>query len=170
MIESLIKGRLEMNEQEIEQKELDRASQEKIENRKLIATGGTLLLNQSSTSAQNALKMSLIINGAGAIAVLTFIGNITDQTDLVSSLSVCLLYFTKGVLFTAVGTGLVYFSYVFSILHYSKTVSSKGEQFSQVSNWLSQAISYLVIILVVASYIYFYLGIDAASTVFKNIG
>ncbi len=61
--------------------------------------------------AQSALKTSLLVNGAAAIALLSFIGNIwtKEQTpDVARSLSSALVFFCVGVLAAAVSTVTTY--------------------------------------------------------------
>jgi len=175
MFESLIKGRLEMSEnknKDIEQKVLDRENEQDIAYKQMLSQFGTQLIAESTTTAHNALKMSLIINGGGAIAILTFIGNITTQSKLVSSLSECLFFFTAGVLMTAVSSGLTYLAQAFGALHFSKNVETKqtGGDAHPYRYWISTGLTIIVITLVIASYVYFYLGINTAASIFNNIG
>ncbi len=64
------------------------------------------------SSGANAVKAAMIINGGGAVALLTFASRIKDSTIKLDfdSLSVSLFFFCVGVFFAALGSGCTYFT------------------------------------------------------------
>nr|WP_299241343.1 hypothetical protein [uncultured Halomonas sp.] len=71
------------------------------------------MLRAVITVGQSALKSSLLINGAAAVTLLAFIGNIwkvSGSGPLISLLASAMLHFVAGVLSAAMAAGATYFS------------------------------------------------------------
>lgn len=63
------------------------------------------------TAGQSAIKSSFLLNGGAAIALLAFIGNLTQhRPDKVAAFASCLVPFALGVLAIAVTSGVTYLS------------------------------------------------------------
>lgn len=105
---------------------------------------------------QAALKTSLVVNGAAAIALLTFIGNIWTKTqtpEVARSLSSALVLFSLGALAAAVSTVTTYLTQGCYQHHLTKT----GIAFHVVT-----------LLLISASYVVFGFGISEAYTAFTT--
>jgi len=69
------------------------------------------MLRSVITTGQSALKSSLLINGAAAVALLAFIGNIWNiDPSVVAGIANALGFYVVGVLLAAVAAGVTYFS------------------------------------------------------------
>jgi len=104
--------------------------------------------------AQAALKTSLIVNGAAAIALLTFIGNIwtkTQTANVAHSLSSALVFFCVGTLAAAVSTVTTYITQGL----YARQIRKTGIAFHVIT-----------LILICASYVLFGFGIFKAYAAF----
>lgn len=74
---------------------------------------GLEMLRSVITTGQSALKSSLLINGAAAVALLAFIGNIwplNNHASVVVGIAGALGIYVFGVLLAAVAAGLTYIS------------------------------------------------------------
>ena len=107
-------------------------------------------------TGQTALKTSLLINGGATVALLAFLGNIWSNPqglDLIYALSDSLGLFGLGVFFGAWATGTTYL-----------TQSAYNHQHYKIGNGLR----ILTIILVIATYILFLLGLLTARVAFLS--
>lgn len=97
------------------------------------------------------------MNGGGAIAVLTFIGNLANNDpQRIPSLAPSLTVFVSGVLLVAVASGATYLAQWFYANHRKWT------------GYAGSAINILTILLAIASYCAFAWGIHDAYTVFAS--
>ena len=63
------------------------------------------------TAGQAAIKSSLLLNGGAAVALLAFMGHLTQQTpERVADFATCLLLFTFGALAIVIVSGFTYLS------------------------------------------------------------
>ncbi|MDD1979630.1 hypothetical protein [Pseudomonas tussilaginis] len=84
-------------------------------------------------SGQNAIKINLLLNGGAAIALLAFIGKLTDTNhSKIPLFAQSLTLFVVGALFTALGAGITYLTQ----LTYSKE-NKWAERFGVCLNTLS---------------------------------
>lgn len=98
-------------------------------------------------SGQSAIKFSMVINGGGAISLLAFIGKIWDNNlakDLLENLSTAIFIFSIGILLSAIASGITYITQ--SLFSYEKIKMA----------WFSNI---LAILLVISSYITFFMAI-----------
>jgi hypothetical protein len=74
--------------------------------------GRTELFKSVVLAAQNALKSAILINGAAAVALLAFIGNVwkAGGSPLLIAIAGALYWFVIGVLLDAVSTAFFYFT------------------------------------------------------------
>jgi hypothetical protein len=111
-------------------------------------------------TAKTALKTALLINGGACIALLAFISNLAAKADLLSraaKFSNPMSYFAIGVLVAAVATGCAYMTQS-SYAHFANKRSS-GKIVSAVHRLFDARGGLISIILVIASYGFFGLGI-----------
>ncbi|WP_415904731.1 hypothetical protein ACMXYW_16420 [Neptuniibacter sp. QD48_55] len=113
-------------------------------------------------TGQSALKASLIVNGGAALALLAFLGKIwgvggVSEAAAIGSLSVALKFFCYGVLVASVATGLTYINQVVY-----------GYEPSKVRKGFGVFLNVLVALIVFASYLAFYYGIDRAVAAFNR--
>lgn len=107
-------------------------------------------------TGQTALKTSLLINGGATVALLTFLGHVWSNPqggNLVSVLSLSLYLFGLGVLLGAVATGFTYLAQS----AYNHAYHTTGAVFR-----------ILVIVLVVATYFLFLLGLGNTREAFLS--
>lgn len=103
---------------------------------------------------QSALKSATLINGGAAVALLAFIGHVwgKDLSSLVlNGLSFSLLLFVFGVLCSAIASGTTYLAQAFYDGDWDKT---------------AQTINAISILLVLGSYVLFFLGAYKAYSIF----
>ena len=110
------------------------------------------LFKASISAGANALKVSLLINGGASIAILTFMGKLSDKhSDKIELLAPSLFSFTIGILLVSIASGIVYIT---QTLFQHKKIKS-----GITSNIISM-------ILVISSYFTFYYGITSCYDVF----
>ena len=74
------------------------------------------------TAGQAAIKSSLLLNGGAAIALLAFMGHLTQHTPVkVADFAVCLVLFTLGALVIVIVSGFSYLSQWLYASNYSYT-------------------------------------------------
>ena len=111
------------------------------------------------TAGQNALRSVFLMNGAAAVAILTFIGNLANNDpQRIPSLAPSLTVFVSGVLLVTVASGATYLSQWF-YAHPPKW-----------SRYTGFTLNALAIVLAIASYCAFAWGIHDAYTVFASYG
>ena len=83
-----------------------------VENHKSTLKTKLELTRATLSFGQNALKFLFLLNGAAAIAILTFLGNLAknDQTDKLNIFSCSLAFFSYGVLLAVFASGFSYLS------------------------------------------------------------
>lgn len=107
------------------------------------------------SAGTNALKVPLLINGASSIAILTFIGKLSDNhIDKISLFASSLFAFSLGVFFICISSGLVYFVQTFF-------------QFNKIKTGI--VFNILVITFVFLSYISFFYGCYNCYNIFSNL-
>lgn len=112
------------------------------------------LFKASISAGANALKVSLIVNGGASIAILTFIGKLSEKhTEKIHLLSSSLYSFTIGILLVSIASGIVY-------------VTQTLFQHRKVKFGIATNI--ITILLVLASYYTFYNGITSTYEVFTS--
>lgn len=105
------------------------------------------MLRSVITTGQSALKSSLLINGAAAVALLAFIGNIWSpnaHSSAIVGVAGALAYYVLGVLIAAVAAGLTYLSQ-----------AGYGEEFGKNSRVIGVTSHVGAVIGVIASYVTF---------------
>lgn len=92
------------------------------------------LFKAAITTAQTALKMTLLVNGGAALAVLAFLGNIVSKADqaaitqlpMLHRLSPALTSFSIGVCLGAIAAGTTYLSQSSSIIDGKRPAIASG--------------------------------------------
>ncbi|RBA25075.1 hypothetical protein [Herminiimonas fonticola] len=104
------------------------------------------MLRSVIVAGQAALKSSLLINGAAAVALLAFIGNMvsSNKSSVVIGTAEALVFYVFGVLVAAVATGLTYFSQ-----------AGYGNEFGKYSRTMGLAGHIGAVIFVLVSYVMF---------------
>lgn len=103
------------------------------------------MLRSVIVTGQFALKSSLLINGAAAVALLTFIGNIWNKDlTVVAGTAYALGSYVVGVMLAAVAVGITYLSQ-----------AGFGREFGKHSHAIGNWGRFVAVILVIASYIAF---------------
>ena len=85
-----------------------------------------------------SIRTAVLINGAGAIALLTFVGNRYEDAPP-AGLGYALLFFAAGVLFCAVAGGFVYLAQ-FHAIYSEFYVETKDTRASKRFRWASIAL------------------------------
>lgn len=99
------------------------------------------------SSGQSAIKISMIINGGGAVSLLAFISKIWASglnKEIIEYLSLSILFFSIGILFTAVTSGTTYLT--------QHSYALKKEKLGDFINFISIA-------LIIFSYLTFFTAI-----------
>lgn len=111
--------------------------------------------NSIITLGQGAIKSAVLINGGAAVAMLAFIGNVWGKEglthDVVILLANSVIHYAYGVLFAAGAAGTTYVTLQVQLFGYEKW------------GWFMQ---FITIVLVGASYYYFYLATNQAYNAF----
>lgn len=105
------------------------------------------MLRAVITTGQSALKSALLINGAAAVALLAFIGNIWSSSknpQTIAGIPSAMIYYVIGVLVTAVAAGFTYLSQ-----------AGYGKEFGKASRIIGVSGHIGAVSCVVASYILF---------------
>ena len=114
----------------------------------------------ATQAGTNALKVSLLINGAAAIAMLTFIGNIANRnqvdTEIIQALASPLHWFSSGILLSALATGITYIALEF----FASNRMNKDK--------VGWKINVIAIVTTAISYCYFWSGGQVAYNVFLH--
>lgn len=131
--------------------------QHKLEDIKFDSNTRIEMFKSVITSGQNAVKTGFLLNGGATLAMLTFIGHISErQPNRVSEFGCSMYSFTIGVLLVAITSGLTYLSQWFY---------SNDEDKSQTAGDIS---NYICIVLMIASYVMFFIGIIDIRNIFLN--
>ena len=138
--------------------ELYRANLQKwIEEHKNVHSQQLEMFRAVITAGQSALRSAFLMNGAAAVAVLTFIGNLANNDpQRIPSLAPSLTVFVSGVLLVTVASGATYLSQWF-YAHFLKWSRYAGHTFN-----------ILAIVFAIASYCAFAWGIHDVYTVFAS--
>ena len=111
------------------------------------------------TAGQAAVRSSLILNGAAAVAVLAFIGHLAkDQGDKVPLFAGCLLIFSLGALAIVMTAGFTYLSQWLE--------SSSIDRL----RYTAQGMNYVAIVLGFGSHIIFLCGLLWTFEAFSTFG
>lgn len=115
------------------------------------------LFKATIEAGRNALKAGMIINGAAAISILTFIGSVASHPEaqyIINSLACPLAMFTLGITLCASAAGLTFL----------------GQRLFQKSNtdFKAHRLNRLTMILVGSSYVTFIAGCATAYNAFIN--
>lgn len=105
------------------------------------------MLRSTIAIAQSALKSSLLINGAAAVALLAFIGNVWSSKEhipTVLGVANAMGFFVSGVLTAAVAAGFAYFAQ-----------AGYGNEFGRASRFIGVCGHALTTICVISSYVLF---------------
>lgn len=116
------------------------------------------LLRATLNAGLGSLKTYLIINGAAALSILTFIGKLTEEhSGKISFFANSLLAFTMGIIFVSLGSGLAYITQA-CYQNYQDEIKYK----------VGKYLNYLTVFCVFCSLISFCCGVYSAYCVFKN--
>lgn len=116
-----------------------------------------------------SLKIILAINGAGAIALLAFIGQIAFKEGVIAQKVLVLLTPLKiligGILTAAIASGLGYFRMFFESLFYEAEINKPGTG----QKWIRAAMVslYLAFIMAVSAYVIFGYGMMESAAAIK---
>ncbi len=108
--------------------------------------------------AQTALKISILINGGGAIAILAFLGNTWSKNNVTADLTESLSFFAYGIIAAAVGSGVAYLTQCNYLMAENKK-QQKRAAWGRVA-----AITCIII-----SYVFFMFGAWGASSAFSDL-
>jgi len=109
--------------------------------------------------AASAIRGALLLNGAGAVALMTFMGSSRSTESHAATLSLALATFSIGAVFSVLSAGASYFSQAFFTL-----AMSKGKQLS-VAGLACQGFGVLFFAL---SLTYFSFGLWRAAKAFNS--
>lgn len=117
------------------------------------------LLKATLNAGVNSLKTLLIINGAAALSILTFIGKLTEEhSEKISFFADSLLSFTIGIILLSLASGLTYISQVCYQNYENKIKLNIGKY-----------VNYIIVLLAFCSLISFCCGVYSTYFVFSNL-
>ncbi|AZL74512.1 hypothetical protein [Pseudomonas oryziphila] len=120
------------------------------------------MLRATISTSHLAIKSALLINGGAAVAFLAFLGTAWSRfpsAAVKALLAGSLEYFVFGVMLTGLGAGASYFCQA----AFAGDFGVRGEKVAEVLRWLAA-------LLVLASFVTFYLGCDSAIRAFVMAG
>ena len=125
----------------------------------------TNLANSLVTLGQGAIKAALLINGASAVAILAFVGQVWSKelpTGVLASAKCAIAIFALGVAVAAFST---LFAYLAQLFYYRAT----GKEFDErVETCRAEKIRHFALLLVFLSFIIFIVGIYQSLQMFSN--
>ena len=113
--------------------------------------------------AKGALKVSLVINGGAAIALLAFIGNIWSKgggESLWVALAYVITYFSLGLLAAAVAVATAYFRQLNYSLDYMRGKPEPGDDGIQRGSKTTTCLQWISVLLVFTSLVLFGFGVS----------
>lgn len=117
------------------------------------------LIRATVGTAQSALKASILINGGAAVALLAFVSGVWPLGALIrAEIAQALLFFTLGVLCSAVASLLAYF-----------TQAGFGNEFGEASQKIGTYARYAAMLVVLGSFGFFIAGSFVAYNVIGGI-
>ena len=123
------------------------------------------LANSLVVLGQGAINAALLINGASAVALLAFIGQVSSEklpAGVFASAKCAILIFALGVTVAAFSTLLAYFAQLF---YYRAT----GEEFDEkVESTNAEVIRHVALALIFLSHLIFLVGIFQSLEMFSN--
>ena len=125
----------------------------------------TNLANSLVTLGQGAIKAALLINGASAVAILAFVGQVLSNelpTGVFVSAKYAIAIFALGVLVAAFSTLLAYLAQLF---YYRATGKENDER---VETKKAEVIRHVALVLVLLSFAIFVVGIFWSLQMFSN--
>jgi len=120
------------------------------------------MLRATIGTSHLAIKSALLINGGAAVAFLAFLGTAWSRFPefaVKSLLSSSLGYFTWGVMCTGIGAAVAYVCQ-----------AALGGEFGKFSQTIGEILRWLAVILVMGSFVLFYLGCNTAIKAFEMTG
>ena len=123
------------------------------------------LANSLVTLGQGAIKAALLINGASAVAILAFVGQVLSNelpTGVFASAKYAIAIFALGVALAAFST---LFAYLAQIFYYRAT--ENGSDKTREAN-KAEIIRHFAIVLVISSFIIFIVGIYWSLQMFSS--
>ena len=123
----------------------------------------TDLRNSLVALAQGAIKAPMLLNGASAVALLAFIGQVWSKDDMentINTMSCAIAIFVVGVFLAAFSTFLAYFVQVF---YYRFSSGGNGSD-----EKIAERLRFAVIVFLILSYLVFGGGIYVALQEFSG--
>lgn len=135
--------------------------QEHIENKKILSQSQLELFKATIAYGQNAMKVALLVNGGAVLAMLTFIGKISEFENWASKikdLSLSLLMFSLALFFVLIATGVSYFA---QKCYQEHSLDVEKTKKCNIKN-------YFTIFFISISYILFFCGVCKTYLTFQN--